>query len=184
MRHRSFSTALVLGLSARSSLPALLMAMLIAGGAHAQTNRCVGRDGKTTYTDQPCPSATEQQPVSIVDNASDSSEVRRRIATGAKSAPEQMEGGAAATLSPGEANDPQSLARTCPAKKRDYEIAVSTVKKDLLTMDRQYALAARACQPGFERLPEHVRFAIDARLAAKQQQRDARTRAAPAVPGR
>jgi len=42
-------------LAQRVGMPALALAMLLGADAAAAINRCEGRDGRVTYTDEPCP---------------------------------------------------------------------------------------------------------------------------------
>ncbi|CAN5715736.1 hypothetical protein BH09PSE5_BH09PSE5_23920 [soil metagenome] len=166
---------------------AAALQMVLAGNAFAAPNKCVDATGKVTYTDLSCPSAKDQRELTIVDNSSDSAEVRKAILNGAAaarggghggrnggSANDNGPSGAKSLTPPASPDDLAALARTCPARKRDYEIAVTTVKKDLSLMNRRYVEAAKACGPELEVMQLHERLAAEDEIRKKQAARGGR----------
>ena len=130
-------------------------------GAWAAPFKCVDPGSqRVTYTDVPCTDARSAPPPVIVDNVSDSSAERRALADQAHRQAAPAMPAAAAALTPGPSpRERGERTTTCLAARRDYEIAVSTIKKDLALMNRRLRAASQACARAFDPLPEHEVFA-------------------------
>ena len=144
----------------------------VCPSGHAATFKCIDQAENVVYTDQPCINPKSSKQISIVDNTSDSTEVRNRINNGRNQRPlttgemeEKVSGNSAIGIGPSRSD------RDCFDARRSYEIEVSSIRKDLKAMGEKYRYAKKQCGSDLQMLAEHAR--LEAVESRKNSRRDA-----------
>lgn len=140
----------------------LITVLLIAASSMQASalNRCTDKEGRVTYSDQPCVGNSESKRVSITDNSADSGDLRRRIeeeqrrnSPSSKIATLEEQQSGAIRIGPSNAE------RACLDATKSYEIEVSSISQDLRKMSNKFAAATQACGRELTMLERHQKLA-------------------------
>ena len=146
-----------------------LFLLLAPMSAYAELYKCTDETGKTTYTDQKCDASKEPKRLSITDNSIDSTEVRTKIQRNQLlPRDDELEQSTQSPSTTAGRIGPSAEARACYDAVRNYEIEVSSIRKDLAAMGHKHEQAMEVCGRPIKMHETHERLAA---LATRKRER-------------